>query len=77
MTEHTFEFTHIDGQGDVAYGRANYTETFTVGGVAPAIEDAGKVLGMLRRQPDNAWLIAVWCWNSDLPVPTDASGAET
>jgi uncharacterized protein (TIGR02246 family) len=77
MTAHTFEFTHVGGQGDVAYGRANYTETFTVGGVAPAIEDAGKVLGILRRQPDNSWLIAVWCWNSNLPVPEDASGAET
>ena len=69
MTEHTFEFTDVGGQGDIAYGRANYTETFTVGGVAPAIEDAGKVLGILRRQPDDSWLIAVWCWNSDLPLP--------
>jgi uncharacterized protein (TIGR02246 family) len=69
MTEHTFEFTAIGGQGDVAYGRANYTETFTVGGAAPAVEDTGKVLGILRRQPDNTWLIAAWCWNSDLPGP--------
>lgn len=77
MTAHTFEFTDVGGQGDVAYGRANYTEAFTVGGVAPAIKDAGKVLGVLRRQPDNSWLIAVWCWNSDLPVPGDASGTKT
>jgi uncharacterized protein (TIGR02246 family) len=73
MTEHTFAFTHVDGHGDVAYGRANYTETFTVGGVATAFEDAGKVLGILRRQPDNSWLIAVWCWNSDLPLPEEGS----
>ncbi len=77
MTAHTFEFIDVGGQGDVAYARATYTEAFTVGGAAPAIEDAGKVLGILRRQPDNSWLIAVWCWNSDLPVPGDASGAET
>jgi uncharacterized protein (TIGR02246 family) len=76
MTEHTFEFTHVGGHGDVAYGRANYTETFTVGGVATAMEDAGKVLGILRRQPDNSWLIAVWCWNSDLPAATE-EGTET
>jgi ketosteroid isomerase-like protein len=76
ITEHTFEFTHIEGQRDVAYGRASYTETFTVGDLATAIEDAGKGLALLRRQPDNSWLIAVWCWNSDLPVPTDGSGAE-
>jgi ketosteroid isomerase-like protein len=69
MTEHTFEFTDIGGQGDVAYGRGNYTETFTVGGAAPAVEGIGKVLGVLRRQPDNTWLIAAWCWNSDLPGP--------
>ena len=75
MTAHTLEFTDVGGHGDVAYGRANYTETFTVGGVAPAIEDAGKVLGILRRQPDNTWLIAVWCWNSNLPLPE--GGAET
>ena len=77
MTAHTFEFTDIGGHGDVAYGRAQYTEAFTVGGVAPPIEDAGKVLGILRRQPDNSWLIAVWCWNSDLPLPQDASGTGT
>ena len=69
MTAHTFEFTDVGGQGDVAYGRATYTEAYTLGGVAPAIEDAGKVLGVLRRQPDNSWLIAAWCWNSDLPLP--------
>jgi uncharacterized protein (TIGR02246 family) len=71
MAEHTFEFTDIGGHGDVAYGRAKYTETFTVGGATPAIADAGKVLGVLRRQPDDSWLIAVWCWNSDLPVAED------
>jgi len=69
MTEHTFEFTDVDGQGDVAYCRAIYTETYTVAGIVPAITDAGKTLGVLRRQPDNSWLIAAWCWNSDLPVP--------
>ena len=77
MTEHTFEFTHIDGIGDTAHARAKYTEAFTIGGVAPAIEDTGKVLGILRRQPDNSWLIAAWCWNSDLPLPTAPSEAET
>ena len=69
MTAHTFQFTDIGGQGDFAYGRASYTETFTVGGAAPAVEDTGKVLGLLCRQPDSTWLIAAWCWNSDLPGP--------
>lgn len=73
MTEHTFEFTHVSGQGDLAYARATYTEAYTLGGVAPAIEDAGKVLGILHKQPDDSWLIAAWCWNSDLPVPEDDS----
>lgn len=77
MTEHTFEFTDIRGQGDIAYCRAAYTEAYTVGDLAPEIEDAGKTLGVLCRQPDNSWLIAAWCWNSDLPVPEDASEAET
>ena len=73
-TEHMIEFTDVGGHGDVAYGRANYAETVTVGGVTPAVEDVGKILTILRRQPDNSWLIAVWCWNSDLPLPEEGSG---
>ena len=73
MTEHKLELFEVGGHGDVAYARGTYAETFTLGGVTEPIADVGKNLAVLRRQPDGTWLIAVWIWNSDLPLAEDGS----
>jgi len=65
MLEHSFVFTEIDGQGDIAYGIATCKETFILGDVATPLKDEETVMGILRRQPDNSWKIDRWCWNSD------------
>lgn len=69
VTEHKVEFLEINGCGDIAYARGTYAETITVKGVAGPIEDAGNVLAIVRKQSDESWLIAIWMWNSDLPLP--------
>ncbi len=68
VTEHVVELVEVDGYGDIAYGRATWKETFSIEGVAEPIKEEGKILGIFRKQPDSSWLIAVWMWNSDLPL---------
>ena len=70
VMKHSLEFVDVDGHNDIAYGRAVYSESFTVEGVAEPIEDSGKILSVLRKQPDGSWLISLWMWNSDLPLPS-------
>ncbi len=65
----------IDGRGDLAFVRGNYSETYTVEGAPEPIHHAGKYVKIWRRQPDGSWLIAVEIWNSDLPLAEE--GAET
>ena len=69
VTEHVVNLVEVDGYGDIAYGRATWKEAFSIEGVAEPIKEEGKILGIFRKQPDNSWLIAVWMWNSDLPLP--------
>ena len=70
VMEHSLEFVDVDGHSDIAFGRAIYSERFTVEGAAEPIEDSGKILSVLRKQPDGSWLISLWMWNSDLPLPS-------
>ncbi len=65
---HVLEFVEVDGYGDIAYARGNWVEEYSLKGVEESHKDEGKVLGVLRKQPDGSWLIAVWCWNSDLSL---------
>ena len=69
MTESNFEFNEINGYGDLAYATATYTETFSIAGVEEPIYDEGKILTILRKQPDGFWLFSRWMWTSDLPLP--------
>jgi ketosteroid isomerase-like protein len=69
VTEYMLEFVDVDGYGDIAYARGIYKEAFNIEGAEEPHKDEGKVLGIFRKQPDGSWLIAVWCWNSDLPLP--------
>ena len=69
VTEHKVEFVEVDGYGDIAYARGNGVETFSMEGVAEPIKDEYKLLGILRKQPDGSWRIALWSWNSNLSLP--------
>ncbi len=67
-TEHRIDIVEVDGYGDIAYGICTYSEALTVGG-GEQIEDKGKILGVFRKQSDGQWRIALWSFNSDLPLP--------
>ena len=69
VTEHMLEFVEVDGFGDIAYARGIWKEAYNIEGVEELHKDEGKALGVLRKQSDGSWLIAIWCWNTDLPLP--------
>ena len=68
FTESNYEFDEIDGYSDIAYATATYTETFSLAGVEEPIYDEGKILTILRKQPDGSWLFSIWMWASNLPL---------
>jgi uncharacterized protein (TIGR02246 family) len=74
ITEFRLPIEEIDGRGDLAFVRGTISITFTPEGAPEPIQDAGKYVVILRRQPDGAWLIAVDIFNSDLPLPEGGSG---
>ena len=55
----------FDGCGDLAFVRCSYRWTYTLRGRDEPINDSGKFLGVLRKQPDGKWLASHWMWNSD------------
>jgi len=69
VTERTIEFHEIAGSGHIAYARGTYNETYVVDGSDQPIEVNGRLLTILRKQPDGSWLIAVWTPISDQPLP--------
>jgi ketosteroid isomerase-like protein len=68
VTEHRVIFHDIAGCGDMAYARGTYAETVNAEGVSEPIKDVGKILAILRKQPDGIWLFSKWMWNTDLPI---------
>jgi len=70
FSEYVTELLDVYGYGDVAYVWATYSETYTMEGVAEPISDTGKVLTVLRKQPDGSWLFSLWMCNSDRPLPS-------
>jgi len=68
ISEHKVKFVEVGGYGDLAYAVYTWNETFAYKGKEP-VKEEGKILGILRKQPNGSWLIAKWSWNSDLPLP--------
>ena len=50
-----------------AFGQGTYQLKLTPKGRGKEIEDAGKWLNLIQRQPDGSWKIARHIWNSDKP----------
>jgi uncharacterized protein (TIGR02246 family) len=68
-TEFTQRALEIDGRGDLAYLRGAYTATVEVPGVPEPITEDGKMLAILRKQPDGSWLVSRAIYNADTPPP--------
>jgi len=67
MTEFKAESVSIDGRGDLAYVRGNYSMTLNPPG-APPVSDKGKYVEVWKKGADGAWKVAYDSFNSDLPV---------
>ena len=61
-----FHLVDLDGDGELAFMRGNFSMTFTLPGAAKPISDSGKILVVLRKQPDGSWLRVADAWNSSL-----------
>ncbi|MBE3132021.1 MAG: DUF4440 domain-containing protein [Acidobacteria bacterium] len=68
ITEFKPEIVELDGRGDLAYVRGNYTMTMAFPG-APAVTDKGKYVEIHKKQADGTWKVKYDSWSSDLPVP--------
>jgi len=68
-TEFTQEAVEIDGRGDLAYARGTYSATVEVPGLPEPITEVGKMLAILRKQPDGSWLVSHAIYNADAPPP--------
>jgi uncharacterized protein (TIGR02246 family) len=58
----------VEGRGDLAVTRSTFAMTLELPG-RPAINERGKILQVLRRQPDGRWLIWRESFSSDTPRP--------
>jgi len=66
LSDFVVEPVDIDGRGDIAYVRGNYSLTLTPAGGA-AVRDRGKFVEIWRKQADGSWKIRWDIFNSDLP----------
>ncbi|UCG33482.1 MAG: SgcJ/EcaC family oxidoreductase [Phycisphaerales bacterium] len=66
------ELLEVEVAGDWAFYRSTYRLKATPKAGGEPIEDTGKSLFIVRRQPDGSWKIARLIANSDLP-PADGS----
>jgi ketosteroid isomerase-like protein len=68
MSEASFDFREVGGSGDTAYVYMNYTEKYTLNGIAEPVDDTGNVLAILQKQPDGTWLFSHWMWAPEKPL---------
>ena len=58
----------VGSDGDLAYFTAAYAiDVPQEDGLI--VSDEGKIVDILRRQPDGSWKFQVTIWNSDTPLP--------
>ena len=63
------ELLEVEVAGDWAFYRTTYTLTATPKAGGEPIEDHGKCVVIVRREPDGSWKIARLIANSDQPPP--------
>ena len=68
ISDFKLDIVDIDGRGDLAYVRGNYSMTISPPGAAP-IHDRGKYVEIWRKQADGSWKIKWDIFNSDVAAP--------
>ncbi len=69
ITEFQATVEEVGGQGSMGFSRGTYSLTATVEGMPDPIQDTGKWLTIVEKQPDGSWLTTTQIWNSDSPLP--------
>ena len=64
----------IDGRDGLAYLRGSFWYDMRLEGQPELVRYEGKLIWVLRKQPDGTWLLEAAIWNSDLPLPEEGSG---
>ena len=59
----------IDGGDGLAYLRGSFWYDMRLEGQPELVRYEGKLVWVLRKQPDGTWLLEAAIWNSDLPLP--------
>jgi ketosteroid isomerase-like protein len=67
VTDFRLAVDRVDGRADLAYVRGTYTMSFRPEGAPAPINDRGKFIDILRRQPTGEWLLEADTFNSDNP----------
>jgi uncharacterized protein (TIGR02246 family) len=67
----------IDGRGDLAYLRAEFSETYAIEGTSEQDKYSGNFIWILRKQPDGVWRVVISIYNSDLPLPEEGTETDT
>jgi len=60
------EYDQAISSGEWVFARGSYSGTVTPRATDEPIQDRGKILEILRRQPDGSWRWHAHMWNSDL-----------
>ena len=75
MSALTLTQVDVQGQGNLAYVRGDYTLNIAVPGAPAPVSDKGKYLEIWRKQADGTWKSSTVIFNSDNPVPAPAPAA--
>ncbi len=68
LSEFKADIIDMDGRGDLAYVRGNYTMTMNPPG-APPVTDNGKYVEIWKKQADGSWKVKYDSFSSDVAAP--------
>jgi ketosteroid isomerase-like protein len=66
ITAFSQKIVELEANGDLAYARLTYTLTTMPPGAKAPLTDTGKIIIIMRKQPNATWLTTRGIWNSDL-----------
>lgn len=70
ITAFSQKIIELEARSDLAYARLNYELSMMPPGAKAPLNDAGKVIIILRKQINGTWLTTRGIWNSDLTART-------
>jgi uncharacterized protein (TIGR02246 family) len=66
ITAFSQNIVELEANGDLAYARLAYAVTTMPLGAKAPLNDSGKLIIIMRKQPNGTWLTTRGIWNSDL-----------